>query len=245
MRVLVVEHQDDAGLGVFGPVLEASAHEVVVWRPDKGEAPRGALDAAVVLGGAAHPHEVERFPWLEAEKRLIRALLEQDAPMLGICLGAELVAEGTGASIERLGAPEIGWFEITASPRAHEDPVFGALPDTFTAFQWHSYAAAAPRGAVELAPGAAGPNAFRLGNSWGVQFHPEVTAEIVDAWLADHQADRDALAVGFDPAPVRQRTSAEIDASGRMGATLVGAFLDYAATVGGRKPMGPSITDPG
>lgn len=231
MRVLVVEHQEDAGLGVFGPVLDAGSHEVVVWRPALDAAPGGGFGAAVVLGGAAHPHQVERFPWLEAEKRLIRALLEQDAPMLGICLGAELVAEGTGAAVGRLEQPEIGWFEVVASDAARGDPVFGALPDRFEAFQWHSYAARAPVGAVELAPGAAGPNAFRLGNSWGVQFHPEVTEAIVGAWLDDYESDQGAVAAGFDPEPVREQTAGKIEVSAALGEALISAFLSYASGV--------------
>lgn len=232
MRVLVVEHQEDAGVGVFGPVLDAGSDEVVVWRPALDSAPGGGFGAAVVLGGAAHPHQVERFPWLEAEKRLIRALLEQQAPMLGVCLGAELVAEGTGAAVERLEQPEIGWFEVVASEAARADPVFGALPARFEAFQWHSYAATAPARSVELAPGAAGPNAFRLGNSWGVQFHPEVTGKIVSHWLDDYESDREAVAAGFDPGPVRAQTADRIAASEALGATLIAAFLAYAAGVG-------------
>lgn len=231
MRVLVVEHQEDAGLGVFGLVLESGHNEVVVWRPALGPAPGGGFGAAVVLGGAAHPHQVERFPWLPAEKRLIRALLEQDAPMLGVCLGAELVAEGTGAAVERLEQPEIGWFEVVASDAAREDPVFGALPERFEAFQWHSYAATAPAGAVDLAPGAAGPNAFRLGNSWGVQFHPEVTEAIVGHWLDDYESDKEAVAAGFDPEPVRTQTSDKIRESGALGQALITAFLGYAAGI--------------
>jgi GMP synthase-like glutamine amidotransferase len=230
MTVLVVVNQEDAGPGVFGDVLAERNAEVVEWRSDEGGAAPSLLgvDSVVVLGGAAHPHQVKEFTWLERVKRLVREVLEFDVPTLGVCLGAELVAEALGAEMVRLPQPEIGWFEITASPGAESDPVFGALPASFTAFQWHSYGTTCPLRAFELASGSGGPNAFRAREAWGIQFHPEVTSGIVGAWLDGHENDEDAVAAGFDPGPVRVETAERIAESEQLGRALVGAFLDYS-----------------
>lgn len=230
MTVLVVVNQEDTGPGVFGDVLAERGAEVVEWRSDHGGAApslRG-VDSVVVLGGAAHPHQVDEFPWLKRVKRLVREVLDFDVPTLGVCLGAELVAEALGAEMVRLPEPEIGWFEIAASPGADSDPVFGALPASFTAFQWHSYGVTCPLRAFELAPGHGGPNAFRAREAWGIQFHPEVTAGIVGAWLDGYESDRDAVAAGFDPAPVRLETARRIEDSEQLGRAIAGAFLDYS-----------------
>jgi GMP synthase (glutamine-hydrolysing) len=228
-RLLVVIHQDDAGRGVFGRAVASSGWEEVEWRPhlDPGPAP-GSVDAALVLGGAVHPHQEEQHPWLRGEKALIAELLARGTPTMGVCLGAELVAEVAGAPPARLASPEIGWLGVRLQPAAAADPVLGALPDAFTAFQWHSYAAGLPSGAAELARGAGGPDAFRLGDAWGIQFHAEVSEAIIESWLADHENDPDAVAAGFDPEVVRRQTPDRIAASERLGEVLFGAFLDFA-----------------
>jgi GMP synthase (glutamine-hydrolysing) len=230
VRLLVVVHQKDAGLGAFLDVLEARRVEAVEWRPASGEgAPPGDFDAVLVLGGSAHPHQLERFPWLAREKEALQAWIDSGMPVLGVCLGAELVGEALGGSVVRLGdAPEIGWFEIEAAEGAATDPVMRSLPRRFNAFQWHSFGVSAPPGAEVLAEGAAGPNAFRKGSAWGIQFHPEVTPEIVRDWLDDWDNDEDAVATGFDPEPVRRRTDTEIEASQELGRSLLAAFLDYS-----------------
>jgi GMP synthase-like glutamine amidotransferase len=230
MKVLVAVHQVDAGLGVFGDVLAERGDEVVEWRSDQGGAAPSlqGVDSVVVLGGAAHPHQVKEFPWLERVKRLVREVIDFDVPTLGVCLGAELVAEALGAEMVRLPEPEIGWFDIEASAGAGSDPVFGGLPASFSAFQWHSYGTTSPLQAFELAAGRGGPNAFRAREAWGIQFHPEVTAEIVAAWLDTHTTDEDAVAAGFDPVPVREETAERIGESEEIGRRLFAAFLDYS-----------------
>lgn len=232
MRVLSVTHQDDAPAGVFGDVVLAAGHELVDWRPDRGEPvpDLAGFDAVMVLGGAAHPHqEEERYPWLRGEKAAIDSMLESAIPLLAVCLGAELVAEVAGRPAVALEAPEIGWFPVELTREGGEDPVFEALPPSFPAFQWHSLAIELPPGATPLAQGSAGLGAFSFDNAWAMQFHAEVTEAIVCDWIDDFDADLDAIAAGFDPELVRAETRSRIEASVALGATISGAFLEQVA----------------
>ena len=115
---------------------------------------------------------------------LSAALLDRRVPLLGVCLGAQMVAKAAGARVGPAAEPEIGWCE-SSRPQGGR-PVLGVLPARFPAFQWHFYAFDVPAGAAELARSRVCPQAFRLGEpAWAVQFHPEVTREIVAGWVAE------------------------------------------------------------
>ena len=123
--------------------------------------------------------------------------------MLATCLGSELLAEAAGGRSERMPEPEIGWHPTELTAAADADPVLGGLPAEFTGFQWHSYATPLPSDAVGLAQDGAYPDAFRVGDAWGLQFHAEVTEAIVGGWLDRYSEDADAVAArpgpGADP----------------------------------------------
>ena len=110
-------------------------------------------------------------------------------PLLGVCLGSQLVARAAGAEVFRSSESEVGWFPVERTPAAADDPVAGALPERFDAFEWHHYTHTLPAGAIELARSRVCTQAFRLGNAWGVQFHPEVRAEQVEAWVDEDPED--------------------------------------------------------
>ena len=102
MRVLLIVHDEDAGPGVFSDVLSAAAADVDTWLPPEQPDPPGppdAYDAILSFGGAAHPHQEDRHPWLSAEKRFLAEALTARVPLLGVCLGAELIAEADGAPL--------------------------------------------------------------------------------------------------------------------------------------------------
>ena len=128
-------------------MVAARGHELVEWRPDRaGDIRSDPYDAVMVFGGAMNA--ADDIDWLAREKRALRALAATDLPILGVCLGSQLVAEACGGSVERVD-PEIGWYRVELTPEAATDPVFGALPESFDAFEWHSYAAVPPAGAVD------------------------------------------------------------------------------------------------
>jgi GMP synthase (glutamine-hydrolysing) len=229
VRVLAIVHQRDAGPGVFGEAAAGLGHELVEWVPS--EAPPPALDgfgAAMVFGGAMNVDEEEANPWLAPEKELLRRLLAEPVPTLGVCLGAQLVAEAAGAEPRRAPEPEIGWREIELRAEARDDALLGPLPEKLEGFLWHSYEAPLPPGAVALADSAVCLQAFRLadGAGWGVQFHAEVTSESVGHWLDGYRSDPDAVRIGLDPDALRAETTRKIDAWNELGRGLAARFLD-------------------
>lgn len=225
----MVVHQADAGPGVFAAPIEERGHDVVEWTPAESPGPPEGFDAAVVLGGGMHPHQEEEHPWLRGEKALLAGLLRDGTPTLGVCLGAELLAEAAGAPPRRMALPEVGWQAIALTQAGREDAVVGGLPERFTAFEWHSFETPLPAGGVTLAVGGGRVEAFRLGSAWAIQFHAEVTASIVNGWIERYRDDSDLIAAGLDPMPLLQQTEAMIGPSNELGAELCGRFADHAA----------------
>jgi GMP synthase-like glutamine amidotransferase len=211
LSTLVLIHQEDAGPGVFAGDF--------VFEPRSVD-----HDAVIVLGGDANVDEEDRYPWLADEKRLIAELIDARVPLLGVCLGAQLVAEVAGAAVGPLAdGTEVGWPEVVAT--GEPDPLFDPLPDRFRAFQWHGYGFELPPSATELARGPRGPQAFRLADApaWGIQFHAEVTAATVRGWIRDY-----GPAAGIDAAALTAETDREIARWNELGRTLCAAFLEVA-----------------
>jgi GMP synthase (glutamine-hydrolysing) len=232
MRIVSVLHPGGGHSGVLGERARAAGVELVEWRPGAGEplpGPLTAYDAVAVFGGGMNVHEVDRLPWLAGEIELLREALERGMPVLGVCLGSQLLAHAAGAAVRRAREPEIGWLEVERTAASAGDPLLGALPERFEAYQWHSYAFHLPAGAVELARSPVCPQAFRLGAAWGVQFHPEVTAAIVDEWSDDYESDPDAVAAGFDPVAARAEARIRLPRWNAIGATLFDGFLAAVA----------------
>jgi GMP synthase (glutamine-hydrolysing) len=154
-------------------------------------------------------------------------MLDDGMPILAVCLGAQVLADAAGGSARRASQPEIGWFEIEVTEEGAADPVIGPLAPSFTGFQWHSYEAVPPDGAVILARSAVCPQAYRIGDRvWGIQFHAEVTAANLTHWIEDYRSDEDAVRIGVDPVKLRRETEPRIDDWNRLGRELCGRFLD-------------------
>jgi GMP synthase (glutamine-hydrolysing) len=227
VRVLFVHHEEPISGGLYDTVVPAAGHEIVRWAPFAGEAPPrlDGADAVIVLGGAVHPDADGSDPWLGEEVELIRGVLDRGTPLLGLCLGAQLIARATGAWVGRSESSEVGWYEVQPNGRGLADPVVGTLGGTTYAFEWHHYTYEPPAGAEELAHSDRATQAFRLGETvWGVQFHPEVTRELVYEWtaLAPEQVDGDAEAL-------RSETDERIGAWNETGERLCRAFLQQAS----------------
>lgn len=227
--LLRIVHQPNAGAGVFAD----GVGEVAEWVPSEGPPP--ALDgfsAAMVLGGEMHVDQDSTHPWLPGEKRLVRELLDRGVPVLGVCLGAQLLAEAAGAQPHRASQPEIGWHRVEVTPEGADDPLIGPLAPSFEVFEWHSYAAPLPPGAVALARTPLCLQAFRLGEAraWGVQFHAEVTLAGLEAWLDGWEEDEDAAASGLDPEAIRDESRRKIAAQTELGRGIARRFLAEAGS---------------
>ncbi|MEO3812407.1 type 1 glutamine amidotransferase [Sphaerisporangium sp. B11E5] len=213
-RVVVVEHEADAGLGYFEGWLAGAGVDCDVVRPYLGEdVPAEPGDGLIVLGGAASAWDDAGFPWQPATRELLRTAVEASVPALGICLGAQLMTLACGGVVER-GEPglEVGLRTVATLPAAADDPLFGVLPPVARAVQYHSDAMTVlPPGAVPMATGDPYPaQGYRLGDrAWAVQFHPEATPEIFTSWLADPSP---LTAAGYDPAALDAEVRAARDA---------------------------------
>ena len=226
-RILSIAHQRDARAGVFA----GAADEVVEWMASSGPPP--ALDgvsAAMVFGGGMHVDQEAAHPWLRGEKELIRELLERGMPVLGVCLGAQLLAEAAGARPRPAVRPEIGWHRVEVTPEGATDPLIGPLAPAFEVFEWHSYEAPLPPGGVALAHTPVCLQAFRLDGlpAWGVQFHAEVTRAGLESWLDGWEADEDAVATGLEPEAIRRESRRKIAAQTELGRGIARRFLAEA-----------------
>lgn len=188
MKPLVsIENEDLAHLGVAQETFQDQGLPVEHVRAWKGEEPPplDLVGAVVSLGGEMNVDQVDVYPYLASERAYLAQAVDRDVPVLGICLGGQLLARALGADVVRAPRPELGFVPLRLTSEGRQDPVLSSLSDGDRMFQWHVDAFELPNVAVLLATGDQGGNqAFRAGRrAWGVQFHPEVTAEELDEWL--------------------------------------------------------------
>jgi GMP synthase (glutamine-hydrolysing) len=230
--VLAVIHGERVRAGVFGDVVEQRGHGLDEWSLAWGTPlprPLDSYGAVLVFGGAMHADQDDRHPWLRQENAFLQRLLHQRIPVLGVCLGVQLLAKAAGASVFRAEQPEVGWFEVELTDAGRDDRVFSGLPKRFEAFQWHYYSYGLPAGAVELARSERCTQAFRLGDSaWGIQFHAEVTGEQVADWI-EHELDDDDRE--HLPPDLLEQTAQRIESWNELGRRLCGGFLETAERV--------------
>jgi GMP synthase (glutamine-hydrolysing) len=197
VRVLCVHQEPDSRLYSLEAAVHARGHELEVWHAYRGD-PRPAVSeygAVFALGGIVHPDQDDQHAWLEPERRLLRDLTSADVPTLAICLGGQLLAQALGAKAHRLDAVELGWVEIQRSGEGRRDPLLGAFPDRFPAFEWHQYGFTVPDGAISLAASPNAPEqAFRFAeHAWALQFHIEANADTIDLWTRQGREEIEAL----------------------------------------------------
>jgi len=222
VKVLSVVHELDAGAGVFG--------RFETWVPSSQPLPAEDFDALMIFGGSMHVDQNDGHPWLAPEKQFIRDHLERGTPILGVCLGSQLLAEAAGSQPFRMSEPEIGWYDIEITEAGAADPVVGPLAPSVELFEWHHYAAPLPPGAVELARTPGSLQAFRIEGkpAWGLQFHAEVTRENLMGWL-DGWANSEAVETDLDPEAIRAASELRIEEQNEIGRRLAERFLAEAA----------------
>ncbi len=189
MRVHYLQHEPLEGPCHVEAWARARGRALAGTRLHAGETPPRAddYDLLVLLGGAMNIYDEARHPWLAAEKRALREALGRGRPVLGICLGAQLLADAHGARVVRSPHAEIGWHPVTLAPGAAESPLMRGVPGTFMAFHWHFDAFELPGGATLLGGSEACAHQMAAfgGRALGVQFHPESTPASVDYLLEE------------------------------------------------------------
>jgi GMP synthase (glutamine-hydrolysing) len=204
-----------------------------------------AYDAVIPFGGVANPPEVDKYPWIPAELALLRQALAEDKPILGVCLGSQMLAEASGTRTRPATIPEVGFYEVKLTRAAESDPIFSDLPKdlvttrrsdsfsvkrSFEAVEWHEYEVPLPPRATALAKSDTCLQAYRLGkNAWGVQFHPEVTVEDFNKWLDDSETDSSWQLLGLDRDDVEAEADQKLARWNEFGRTLVRRFLHVVA----------------
>jgi GMP synthase-like glutamine amidotransferase len=216
---------------VFDAAVEAGGHVLERWVvPDGGSPdPAASYDAVMVFGGSQHPDEDDRFHWLGHEEAFLQEVLGASVPVFGVCLGSQMLARAAGARVGPASKPEIGWLDVALTPAGVHDPVLGVLPATANVFQWHHYTFGLPDGAVALAESDVCLQAFRLGGrpAWGIQFHAEVTPEMLRAWIEEDEGGGE---LPVPAAELHAESARRIGRSTAQGGALAEAFLREAAS---------------
>jgi GMP synthase (glutamine-hydrolysing) len=226
--VLALVHSESGPPGSFAHVVAEHGHRLDQRSFALGDPPPDdaaeSYGAALIFGSSVQLDQ--DHPWLDPTRALVARLLESGVPTLGVCLGSQLIAEVAGGPVGPAPAPEVGWYEVELSASGERDPLLGAMPPRFAAFEWHSYGFGLPPGGVALAHGPDdGLQACRVGDrAWGIQFHAEVTPAIVDDWIDD---DPDGEAQ--DPEGLRAQSAANLPRWTALGRGLCGRFLELAA----------------
>ena len=217
LRVLIIEHERETPGGLIYEWLadhDAQVEELHIDVDDREVDPRD-YDLLIPLGSEFAAYD-DTVPFLEREKNLLRAATDADVPILGICFGGQLLARVLGGKSFRAEQSEIGWLPVRST-----DP---ELVPEGPWFQWHFDSFTVPDGATVIAESDAGPQAFVIGRSLGVQFHPEVTPQIMDEWVRAYRHELDDS--GVDPDALLEETHRNADAAKAMSRKLLDAYLE-------------------
>ncbi len=185
-RVLALQHIWDDPPGYLGEIMQEYDIACDIVNVEEESIPDSeGYNALISLGGAQHAYDDGKYPYFVPEKALLRHLVEQDIPYLGICLGGQLLASAMGATVARHSMTELGFYEVHLTEEGKSDPLFQGLPDYQQVFHWHEDIFDIPRGGAKLATSENAPNqAFRVGRrAYGVQYHIELTPAMLDNWL--------------------------------------------------------------
>ncbi len=187
-EILIIKHIEIEGPGSIEEFFRNTAWNLKIINLGKGEKFLDSLqdiEAIISLGGPMNVYEETRYPFLKNENAFLRKVLKEEIPVLGICLGAQLLAKACGAKIRKADTKEIGWYKVNLTDGGRCDPLFAGLPKELTVFEWHADTFEIPKGAQLLAESESCPNqVFRFGkNAYGMQFHIEVTPNMIETWI--------------------------------------------------------------
>ena len=232
-RLMVFQHVAAEPLGTLHARIRARGHRIRFHNFERHPDAQPNVEryhGLIVLGGPMNVMDQHRHPHLKTELLAIEAALQQGKPVLGICLGAQLLAHVLGAPVRRHCEQEIGWYELITTAEGREDPVLGHLGGMAPVFQWHGCTYDLPSGAVQLArTDTCEQQAFRFGsNAYGFQFHMEADEAMIDRWLG-LPAYRDELAaagIDRDEQSIRALTVAQMNRMRPLAETTFNRFLD-------------------
>jgi GMP synthase (glutamine-hydrolysing) len=236
--VVILQHEADDPPGSIRVALRALRIPYEIRRLDMGDdvpAWPDELSALIALGGAMHVTQERDYPFLAAEKALMRRMLHQGAPVWGICLGAQVLTLAAGGEVFRRRKPEVGWITIA---KQADDALLRGVASPFAAFEWHQYSCTLPPTAHLVADGDEGIQAYRAGGrAWATQFHPEVDVAMMQHWLDDAVAKHPEQGPDF-AARLRADTDRLLPGYPAFCKTLVENFLRTSGLLDEKKKGG-------
>jgi GMP synthase-like glutamine amidotransferase len=223
LKALIIQHEDPSPPGLLGEWLDQRNAEVDVLRIDLDEQVPDPRDYQLIASlGSEFAAFDDSIPFVQSESELIRQAVQHDVPFLGLCFGGQLMARALGGESFRSERAEIGWVPVRTN-----DPEL--IPEG-PWFQWHFDSFTLPPGARLLADTDVGPQAYVVGRSLGLQFHPEVTPQIMDSWVRAYRHELDGD--GVDPDALLEETNRRAPAVRRATMSLFNRFLERIARVG-------------
>jgi GMP synthase (glutamine-hydrolysing) len=230
-KLVVLHHLDRTSLGGAAEPIRAAGLELDerdLKRGDPLPAP-GEADAILSLGGDQSVIEIDRYDYLVAEADYLREEAERGTPVLGVCLGGQLLAHALGGTVERLPRRVVAWTEVQKLSPADGDPVIGPLANPVRTLHWNEDGFTIPPGAVELLSRATdGGEAFRWrDNAWGIQFHPEADEQILDGWYTDVDWLAEA---GVEETAAREADRLHLPGQQTTAEGIFGGFARYVAS---------------
>jgi GMP synthase (glutamine-hydrolysing) len=231
-RLLVFQHVPHEILGTFNPLLKEAGFRIRYINFGRTPDARPNVekyDGLIILGGPMCVDQTDSHPHLVTEMEAIRTAMERHMPVLGICLGAQLIARTLGAKVQKNPVKEIGWYDVTPTPEGEKDPLFSCFDGTEKIFQWHGDTFDIPHGAVHLATSPECANqAFRYGErTYGLQFHLEVDEALIQRWLKTpvHVRELNELGRAGDPRKILADTHEYITRTTDLGSRLFGEYI--------------------
>jgi GMP synthase (glutamine-hydrolysing) len=193
MTVLIIKHIEIEGPGLIEDCFKGERIPYQILNLESGIHLPGPDDfkGVVILGGPMNVYEEDRYSFLREEYLFIKEVIQRGKAIVGICLGAQLIAKALGAKVTKAPVKEIGWFDVSLTKAGSHDPLFSRLPETFSVFQWHEDTFDLPSAGKLIATSNPVPHqAFRYGeNAYGLQFHLEVTEEMIRKWMKTYEED--------------------------------------------------------
>lgn len=231
IKALVLQHVAHEGLGTIYSELVSRKIRADYIRLYMGQDVPAELDEysfLIIMGGPMGVYEDDKYPFLTEELKLIEKALARDMPVLGICLGAQLMARAAGSVVYQGDTKEIGWYALSLTDEGLSDPLFGELPEELTVFQWHGDTFDVPAGSKLLASSLRFPNQLlRIGkNGYALQFHLEVMDVMVREWIDLNKAELDTLKGEIDPRVIIRETNSHVTPLKGYGEKVFSGFFD-------------------